>query len=294
MRVAILGDTGQLARCLAENAPRGASHVRFGRDQLDLADPGAPLAAALGDGFDLIINAAAYTAVDKAEEEREAAFALNARGPARLAEFCATRGLPLIHVSTDYVFDGTASRPYREDDLPAPLNTYGESKLAGERAVAGPLSQHVILRTSWLYSIYGKNFVTTMLRLGRERDELRIVADQIGRPTSAHQLARVIWNIAEAFRQQPNAFAWGIYHYADSGEASWADFADEIFSASSDLLSEPPRVWRITTEAFPTPAPRPRYSVLDTDRIERVFQIAPRPWKHSLGEVLRKLEETVA
>lgn len=219
---------------------------------------------------------------------------MNAQAPAQIAEFCTAQGIPLIHISTDYVFDGQASRPYTEADEASPINVYGKSKLEGEKAVALKTSQHVILRTSWLYSAYGTNFVKTMLGLGRERNELGIVADQLRRPTSAHQLARVVWHIAEKLRNAPGAVPRGMYHYADSGETTWADFADAIFAMSGLSGNEQPRVERITTEQFPTLAPRPRYSVLDTSKLEGVLQVKPHPWRESLREVLLQLREGAA
>jgi dTDP-4-dehydrorhamnose reductase len=178
MRIAIIGESGQLARCLMETIPEGVGAVAFGRQRLDLSDPSAPLSDVFEDAFDIAINAAAFTAVDRAENERDLAFAVNADGPERLARYCAACSLPLIHVSTDYVFSGGASRPYRETDDPDPCNTYGASKLAGERAIAELMPQHVIIRTSWLYSAYGQNFPKTMLRLAKSHDHLRIVNDQ--------------------------------------------------------------------------------------------------------------------
>lgn len=292
MRVVILGRSGQLARCLAETSPMPI--VCLGRSELDLSCPDNDITALRAHRPELVINAAAYTTVDQAEQEPEAAFALNAHAPGRIAAFCREHRLPLLHVSTDYVFDGTAAHPYHETDEPAPLNTYGQSKLEGERAVALQAARHMIIRTSWLYSAYGKNFVTAMLRLGRQRRELRVVADQIGRPTSAHQLARVIWRVVEHLRKRRSDFPWGMYHYADNGHLSWADFAASIFAMSGLSTSEAPRIERIATEQFPTAAPRPRYSVLDTSKFERVFQVSPQPWKVSLNEVLGRLGKEAA
>jgi len=289
MRVVVLGRSGQLARCLAASSP--VPVLCLGRSELDLSLSDTISEALRAAQPDLVINAAAYTAVDQAETQPQAAFALNAHAPARIAEFCAARGIPLVHVSTDYVFDGRASCPYTESDETAPINVYGQSKLEGERAVARHTPQHITIRTSWLYSAYGNNFVKTMLRLGRERDELKIVYDQIGRPTSAHQLALVIWRIAEQLRNSFNVLPCGTYHFADSGETTWADFAEAIFAMSDFSDIERPRVERITTEEFPTVAPRPRYSVLNTSKLERVFQVRPHPWRESLREVLLKLRE---
>lgn len=292
MRVIVLGRSGQLARCLAETSP--GPIFCLGRSELDLSLSDINTKALGAAQPDLVINAAAYTAVDQAETQPQAAFALNARAPARIAEFCEVRGIPLIHISTDYVFDGRASRPYTESDETAPINVYGQSKLEGEQAVAQRASQYVIVRTSWLYSAYGMNFVKTMLRLGKERKQLRIVADQVGRPTSAHQLARVIWRIAEQLRNAPNRFPWGIYHYADIGEVSWAGFAQLIFATAQDYSNERPDVVPITTEQFPTAAARPRYSVLNTAKLQRVFQVRSQPFQESLRDVLLNLKEGAA
>jgi len=293
MRVAIVAENGQLARCLMETIPEGVDAVAFGRQQLDLSDPSAPLSDVFEDAFDIVINAAAFTAVDRAENERDLAFAINAGGPERLARYCSEHNLPVIHISTDYVFDGTASRPYRESDEPIPCNTYGASKLAGEQAIAELMPQHVIIRTSWLYSAYGQNFVKTMLRLARSRDNLQVVADQLGRPTSAHELARAIWSIAHNLSSDRGQ-KWGLYHYADAGEASWADFAEAIFTSAGPWLPNPPRVERITTAEFERPAPRPAYSVLDTEKIEQTFGIEPPPWQAALSTVVKRITAEVA
>ena len=285
MRAAIIGQSGQLARCLIETAPAGVAPFCFGLDSFDLAAASADISVLADARPDLLINAAAYTAVDKAEIDCEGAFALNAAGPSRLADFAAAHRVPLIHVSTDYVFDG--ARPYREDDPPAPINICGHSKLEGERAIAKRLPEHVILRTSWVFSVFGGNFVKTMLRLARDRQELRIVGDQIVRSTSARELARVIWRIARRIEEpRMRSAGWGIHHYADAGQASWADFAETIFASPKTGLAAPPRIQRIGKEDYPTPARRPRYSVLDTAKIEATFGVRPRPWQDGLREVL--------
>jgi dTDP-4-dehydrorhamnose reductase len=295
MRAVIIGKSGQLARCLTETVPAGVEPICFNRDRFDLADPRSNMAILADARPDLLINAAAHTAVDKAETDPDAAFALNTAGPARLADFAADHGIPLIHVSTDYVFDGAGSRPYRENDPPAPINTYGHSKLDGERAIAERLPEHIILRTSWVFSPFGGNFVKTMLRLAREREELRIVGDQIGRPTSAHELARVIWRISRRIvGREMRSATWGVYHYADAGQTSWAGFAETIFASPDAGLAAPPRIQRIRTEDYPTPARRPRYSVLDTAKIEADFGVCPRSWPDSLRHVLARLTEEAA
>lgn len=292
MRVAVLGKSGQLARCLVDTAPAEVRLVCLGRDELDLSALEPQLARL--DEFQphLILNAAAYTAVDNAEHDRSAAFRLNAGAPQTIGRFCAERCVPLIHVSTDYVFDGTAERPYRETDLPAPINVYGESKLEGERLISGVLQEYIIIRTSWLYSSYGQNFVKTMLKLAGEREQLRVVADQYASPTSAHALAQTIWSVAQNLQDSDKrAVNWGVYHYADSGTASWAEFAEEIFSASAIWLKQIPNIEYIATSDYPTPARRPRYTVLDTANIAHEFGICPRPWQVSLEDVVKQLFE---
>ena len=290
MRAAIIGKSGQLARCLVETSPAEVELISFGRDSFDLADSRSNMAILADAQPDVLINAAAYTAVDTAETDREAAFALNAAGPARLADLAAAHDIPLIHVSTDYVFNGASARPYREDDPTAPINVYGHSKLEGEHAIANRLPGHIILRTSWVFSAFGSNFVKTMLRLAKEREQLRIVGDQFGRPTSAHELARVIWRIARRIEAPEMRFTpWGIYHYADAGQTSWAGFAEAIFASREAGLIAPPLIQRIGTEEYPTPAMRPRYSVLDTAKIEAAFAVRPRPWKKGLQDVLSRL-----
>jgi dTDP-4-dehydrorhamnose reductase len=288
MRVAVIGKSGQLARCLAETAPEVFTLACLGRGELDLMTPSPDFSALAAHRPELVINAAAYTAVDKAETDRDAAFALNARGPALLADFCAGQQIPLIHISTDYVFDGKGARPYTETDETAPLNVYGESKLEGERAIANALPRHVIIRTSWLYSPFSANFVKTMLRLAGERDSVRIVSDQIGRPTSASELAGAIWAIAG--RLTANA-PWGVYQYADAGETNWADFAAAIFASPHAGLARRPHIERIASDDYPAPAKRPRYSVLDTSKIEAAFGVRPPSWRDSLDAVLARLAE---
>ena len=291
MRAVVIGKSGQLARCLAESAPAGAELACLGRRELDIASASPDFGALLSHRPDIIINAAAYTAVDKAESDREAAFALNAHGAGRLALFAAARKIPLIHISTDYVFDGGGLRPYVEDDAPAPVNAYGESKLEGERAVVRAQPESIVLRTSWLFSAHGSNFVKTMLRLAGECERLRIVADQFGCPTSAHALAQCIGALAGRIADAGGAFRlWGLYHYAGSGATSWADFAQTIFASPEARLAGMPAIDRVSTQDYPTPAIRPLHSVLDCAKIERVFDIHPAPWEAALTEVLVRLQ----
>ena len=287
MKLLVTGGGGQLGRALTRLAVAAGHELRAPiRAELDITDD-----AALRDACtwaEVVINAAAYTDVNRAESERDAAFAANATAPGRLAEHCAAgRSLP-VHVSTDYVFDGRAERPWRETDATGPLNIYGESKRAGEDAVRAALEHHLIVRTSWVYSEMGRNFLTTMLRLGAEREELTVVADQIGTPTSAEDLAAALLHLAVRARDEEGPF--GTYHYSAEGTASWADFAEAIFAKAGALLPARPRVMRIDSSAFPTPARRPAYSVLDCSRIVADFDPPRRSWQDGLSAVMARLK----
>lgn len=235
---------------------------------------------------DVVVNAAAYTAVDRAESERETAFRVNAEAPAELAQACLQQGALLVHYSTDYVFDGSGTRPYREDDPVSPLGVYGESKLAGEQAIRDSGARHIILRTAWVYADHGRNFLLTMLRLAKERDELRVVADQVGTPTSAVLIADVTAKILQA-QDRPS----GLWHLTATGSTSWHGFADAIIAQAFEagLIDRRPGVVPITTADFPTPARRPAYSCLDTGRLQRDFPVALPRWQDALTEVLARL-----
>ncbi|MET0528879.1 MAG: dTDP-4-dehydrorhamnose reductase, partial [Microvirga sp.] len=262
MRIIVIGQEGQVARSLAERAPaHGATAIRLGRPKLDLADPSGIEDILRETGGDLIVNAAAYTAVDQAEKEPELAQAINGIGPGVVAGTAAAMAIPLIHISTDYVFDGTLDRPYRESDSVNALGVYGASKLMGEQAVAAEAQDHVILRTAWVYSPFGKNFVKTMLRLGSEREELGVVADQVGSPTSALDIADGILSVGRKLVENPQDRSLrGIFHMAGSGYASWAEFAAEIFASSVRLGGPAAKVRPIATADYPTPAKRPANS----------------------------------
>ncbi len=232
---------------------------------------------------DIVVNAAAYTAVDRAESDREAAFRANAAAPQRIAEACAARDALLVHYSTDYVFDGSGTRPYREDDPTSPLGVYGESKLAGEDAIRASGARHLIFRTAWVYASHGKNFMRTMLRLAAERDELRVVADQIGTPTPAALIADVTATVlARPFVRS------GLWHLTAAGETTWHGFAEAIVSAAhaQGNLARKPRVVPIATLDYPTPAKRPAYSRLDLARIEADFAIVLPDWRAGLDVIL--------
>lgn len=287
MRVLVIGTTGQLAREL-HRQPAPADVTLVPAEKVDLAD--APRVQALVDRTcpQLIINAAAYTAVDRAESESERAHAINEHGPAILADQCAQRNIPLFHISTDYVFDGSKGSAYVETDATAPLGVYGASKLAGELEVHRLLERHLIVRTSWVFSAHGQNFVKTMLRLAAERDELRVVADQHGRPTAAASLAEALLSLASRFARGDN-LPWGTYHFAGRGETTWHVFASAIVEAQSVYTKRYPVVNPIATSDYPTPAKRPQNSVLDTTRFENVLGITPPAWREGLDAVLREL-----
>jgi len=304
MKVLVLGAGGQVGRELCRlRWPAPFEIAAFDRGGLDIARREAVFAAIARERPDFVVNAAAYTAVDRAESEPEAAWAGNCTGPANLAAACAEAGIPLIHISTDYVFDGGKIGPYREDDPVNPLGVYGASKEAGDRAIREALRQHVILRTAWVYSAHGHNFVKTMLRLaaGRqptglsrgERPVLRVVADQTGSPTSAADIAGAIAAIVQ--RLAAGSTAWGTYHFAGAGAVTWHGFAEAIFELAAPWNSTgrgpPPLVEAITTAEYPTPARRPANSVLDCTRIGEAFGIKPRPWRAALAEVVQELHK---
>jgi dTDP-4-dehydrorhamnose reductase len=290
MKLLVLGAGGQVGRELCRIAwPAGYTVAAHDRSGVDITRREAVVAAVARERPDLVINAAAYTAVDRAETEREAAWAGNCTGPANLATACHDFAIPLIHISTDYVFDGTKPGPYREDDPVAPLGVYGASKEAGERAVREALPEHVILRTAWVYSAHGHNFVKTMLRLAGERPVLRVVADQIGSPTSAADIAGAIGVIVQ--QVAAGSKSWGTYHFAGGGRVTWHGFAEAIFDLAAQWRGTPPLVEAITTADYPTPAHRPANSVLDCSRIGATFGIVPRPWRAALAEVIRELCE---
>jgi dTDP-4-dehydrorhamnose reductase len=232
---------------------------------------------------DVVVNAAAYTAVDRAEDDVAAAFRANADAPAAIARACAARDVRLVHYSTDYVFDGHATRPYREDDPVAPLGVYGASKLAGEEAIRASGATHLIFRTAWVYAAHGSNFLRTMLRLARERDELQVVADQIGSPTPAGLIADLT---ARVLAGEPAGS--GVWHLTSTGQTSWHGFAEAIMAAAHarGLVPRCPRVVPITTADYPTRARRPAYSVLDVTKLHRDFDLVPAAWQDGLGEVL--------
>jgi len=287
MHCLVFGTTGQVGLELDRLAPAmGARLTALGRDRADLADPAACAAAVAGTDADIVINAAAYTAVDQAETDLALAETINGDAPGAMARAAAARRLPFLHLSTDYVFDGTGDRPWMETDLTAPLGAYGASKREGEIQVAGAGGAHVILRTAWVFSAHGRNFVKTMLRLGADRETLSVVADQRGGPTPAADIARALFSIAHAFHQGRGAK--GIFHFTGSPAVAWADFAEAIFAASS--LPRKPSVTRIPTSAYPTPARRPANSMLNCEKIRSLYGIEQPDWRLGLADVIRELE----
>lgn len=286
MRILVFGTTGQLARELLRRAPAGITLTALGRDRADLGDPAACAAAVATAKADLVINAAAHTAVDQAESEPALADTINGEAPGAMARAAARRGLPFLHVSTDYVFDGSGTRPWREDDPVAPLGAYGRSKLLGEQLITEAGGAAVILRTAWVFSAHGRNFVKTMLRLGAERDQLSVVDDQRGGPTAAADIADALFTIARAFGAGRGVA--GTFHFAGAPTVSWAEFAEAVFAASR--LPGKPVVNRIPASAYPTPAQRPANSALDCSRIMETYGIKQPDWRKSLRDVLRELE----
>ena len=290
MRVVVTGKAGQLARSLAERAPDGVQVILLGRPELDLAEPSGIAAALAAARPDVVVNAAAYTAVDKAETERDLAFAVNGAGAGGVAAATRALDVPLIHISTDYVFDGSKPAAYVETDPTAPLGVYGASKLAGEQAVLTAHPGAVICRTAWVYSPFGANFVKTMLRLAETREELGVVADQIGNPTSALDIADAVLALARRLKDDPAAET-GIFHMTGSGEASWADLAEAIFAASAAQGGSTAKVRRITTADYPTPAPRPPNSRLDCRKLAEVHGLSLPDWRSSVAAVVARLSK---
>ncbi|MCA8929012.1 MAG: dTDP-4-dehydrorhamnose reductase [Alphaproteobacteria bacterium] len=285
-RVLIFGAQGQLARALAHSPwPRGWRTRYLDRSRCDLTDFAAVRDAILEGAPALIVNAAAHTAVDRAESQPDIAWAVNALAPAAMAEAARQVGAALVQVSTDYVFSGSLGPAWTEADEPRPLNVYGATKAASEEAVRAALPRHLILRTAWLFDRSGRNFVTTMLRLGRMQDRLSVVNDQYGRPTAAGDLAQALVHMAHAAMSADSG--WGTYHLTNGGPAVMrADFARSIFAAAAPWYGAPPEIVPVRSNAFPAAAQRPANAVLDTARAEQVFGLAPRPWSDALGATL--------
>ncbi|HLJ62714.1 MAG TPA: dTDP-4-dehydrorhamnose reductase [Stellaceae bacterium] len=285
--ILVTGAAGQVGSELRRAPwPAGFRVTGFTRSELDVTRKGALRAAVEPLAPSLIVNAAAYTAVDKAESEPQRALAGNRDAVANLAELCRDLGIPLLHLSTDYVFDGTKDGAYREDDAIAPLSVYGRSKAEGEEVLRRVLARHIILRTSWVFGLTGSNFVKTMLRLGAERDTLAIVADQRGCPTAAADIARTIALLAARVLRDEGP--WGTYHYAGTPAVTWHGFAEAIFDVSAAPGGKRPILRAIPTSDYPTAARRPLNSVLDCAKIGAHFGVRPAPWKAALATVVER------
>jgi dTDP-4-dehydrorhamnose reductase len=289
MRVAVTGSKGQVATSLVEQAGPDVEMMTLGRPALALEDRQGTLTAIETVRPDLVINAAAYTAVDKAEAEEDLAVRVNCEGAGHVAEAAARLGVPLLHLSTDYVFDGALDRPYREEDPTGPAGAYGRSKLIGEERVSQFCPNSAILRTAWVYSPFGSNFVRTMLRLNETRDEVGVVADQRGNPTSALDIADALLAIAKRIRADASPSLRGVFHMTGSGEATWADVAEAIFKTAHARGRRLTRVKRIATADYPTPARRPANSRLDNGKLWRAYGLALPQWRDSLAACTERL-----
>ena len=289
MKILVIGSNGQLGRSLLTSLARPYPGTTFwDRQALDLTQLGSIRARLENLGPQVIINASAYTAVDQAEQETELALAINRDAVGEIASYCAAVDAVLIHVSTDYVFDGAANAPYVETADTNPQGVYGASKLAGEQAIAASACRHLIIRTAWVFSPYGQNFLKTMLRLGGERDTLSVVADQIGSPTFAGDLAEAIVATLKPVRE--GNCAWGLYHYAGDASVSWHEFACEIFAQAQHMgLSVPDTVNAISTSEYPTAAPRPAWSVLDSSKFTGIFGQPSSDWRAGIATCLQVL-----
>lgn len=294
MKILLIGKSGQLAQAIATlGGQQDLGIVAYGRPDIDLTKPDSLFPMIAAEHPDCIINAAAYTNVDEAEHNRQLAFAVNATAVGEIAKAAAQVNCPLIHVSTDYVFDGQKENPYDEQDPAAPLGIYGASKRAGEIAVQDNCDRFIILRTAWVHSPFGRNFVKTMLRLAADRNEVRVVDDQLGTPTYAPHLASVIVQIATAINTGINEDStgepWGIYHAAGKGSASWADVAREVFQHSEALGGASANVVPISTSEYPTPAQRPANSRLNCQKLERQFSIGLPAWESGVADCVKAL-----
>lgn len=303
VKVLLFGLNGQVgsvcAEVLSSQASEGLSLIALDRREADFSNPQSVYDAVVESAPDVVVNAVAYTAVDRAESDSELAFLVNRDSVKSLAEACAHLSIPAIHLSTDYVFGGDASSPYTESDPVSPMGVYGESKLAGENALISTNPQHMILRTSWVFGVHGANFVKTMLRLGRERDSLGVVADQFGCPTYAGHLALVVEALIQRFRSE-GTLPWGVYHCSGGSPCSWHEFAQQVFQISAALKEQgvggellpdaSPAVKPIATEDYPTPAARPQYSVLDNRKLEELLGRELPCWRDGLLDMLSKLQ----
>jgi dTDP-4-dehydrorhamnose reductase len=291
MRVAVIGRYGQIARALCErSSSAGATIVTLARPKIDLLLPGGISTALVTAHADIVVNAAAYTSVDLAETDADIVNAINVTGAAAVAAAARSFGLPVIHLSTDYVFDGLLDRPYVEDDATNPVNRYGQSKLASEDAVAAANPDHATLRTSWVYSPFGKNFLRTMLAIAVNQSEISVVADQVGAPTSAFDIADGILGIASNMLTNPGSSEMrGTFHMTAAGEATWAEFAEAIFLASRTAGGPSAHVRRIATADYPTPAKRPANSRLDSTKLAEIHRVVLPHWRDALPVCIERL-----
>jgi len=295
MHLLVTGANGQLGQCLADQLKaQGISHTLLSRQDADINDTVVLEKIIADKSVTAIINAAAYTAVDKAESEPELARRVNVDGPTALAKLCARFDIPLLHVSTDYVFDGSKQTPYVETDTTGPTGVYGQTKLDGELAIQRHASKYIIMRTAWVFSEYGNNFLKTMLRLARERDTLGVVADQYGCPTYAGDIAKALITVASQLHgsEVKQESRYGIYHYAGDEAVSWYEFAMAIYTAAhkQGVLTKIPTVNAIATEAYPTPAKRPVYSVLNTAKMLAAYGVAATEWRVAVEKVLLEID----
>lgn len=290
MTILLTGANGQVGWEVKRRCKKRGYNIRpYAHSELDITNPISVEKAINQTDISMVVNAAAYTNVDKAELEPDLAFAVNRDGPAYIASYCKKAGIPLIHISSDYVFDGEKREPYLETDAVNPINVYGRTKEAGESEVRNILREHIILRTSWVYGIQGSNFVKTMIRLGCEKEILRVVDDQFGCPTSAEDISKTILSVIHSI-QQKNQIFWGTYHFCSHGVTTWHFFAKTIFhmvKSYTPLVVK--KVIPITTQEYATPAKRPYYSVLDTFLIQKHYGITPKPWSESLASVIHAI-----
>lgn len=289
LRIAVTGLKGQVVSALLARCPRDIEFIALGRPQLDLAHRDAVISTLRAVKCNVTINAAAYTAVDKAESEPDLAMKINGDGAGHVAEAAAELRAPLLHLSTDYVFDGQLKRPYNEDDATGPTGAYGRSKLEGERQIASRYYNHVILRTAWVYSPYGENFVKSMLRIGETKSEVSVVDDQVGNPTYAIDIADALILIARCLVLDQSSDLRGIFHMSGAGEGTWADFAQEIFSVCAHKGQSLVKVNRIATADYPTPARRPRNSRLNNQKLRDRFKIELPNWRVSVKDCVSNI-----
>ncbi len=288
IKVLLTGASGQIGHEIKRSVPDFVKLCSYDKCSLDITSIDAVKTVFAECNPDYVINAAAYTAVDHAEKEPELAYAINTSGVLYLADECKKASIPLIQISTDYIFNGNHDKPYKETDMAAPLSVYGKSKWDGEQVVRHLLSKHIILRTSWIFGYFGNNFVKTLLHLARDQALLRIVSDQYGCPTAAKDVAKVIWQIIKQINQiTPENVPWGTYHFANVHEVSWYEFAKKILTIAERYITLTSKdVLAITTAEYPTLAKRPAYSVLNCQKIMDCFHITPRHWELALDEVI--------